>query len=94
MELLRIQQFGRTYNITIQQLKYYFELIKNGQGFCLGRDEERGKSFASNAPAATQFQGENAYSQKSEVLKYPLFSSHPCLVISSMTVSMLRKRIK
>ena len=52
-----------TDNIKNQQLKYYFRLIQNGQGFCPGKYKERGKVFASNILDVIQFRGETVDSQ-------------------------------
>ena len=66
VELLLIIQFGQQFISQIKSSSIILGLYKIKLGFCRGRDEERGKGFASNGPAAIQFRGENVDYQNSK----------------------------
>ena len=55
-----------TYNIINKQPKYYFGSIRNGQGFCCGRDEEKCKGFALKKLSGIRLWGGNTGYQTSK----------------------------
>ena len=66
-----------TYNIINKQPKYYFGSIRNGQGFCCGRDEEKCKGFALKKTGRDPIMGWEYRLSNRQGFISPLLSIHP-----------------